>query len=91
MKIVANGKVRISSKRGIGGGTSIIFLSGISGGAVCILGYFDDFGNFIPLVDGLISVGSQTQVNHGSDHPIYLKISSATGTTAMSLIINGKA
>jgi len=91
MIISKDGTIRVSGKSGQGGGTSIVYLSGTTGGAVCTLGYFDDFNTFIPLVDGLLAVDTQTQVDHGYNWPIVVRITGASGTTQLSLIINGKA
>lgn len=91
MLITENSVVKVQGKSGQGGGTSIVLLSGEAGGATVTLGYYDHANAFIPLTDGLLSAGAQYQVDHGSDVPMYAQISGATGTTSLSLMVNGKA
>ena len=92
MKITEDGYYKINGKQGIGGGTSIVYLSGAAGSAIMTLGYFDDYGTFIPLADGVILSGSQTQVDHGAgDLPIYLEVAGSNVSTVLSMFVNGKS
>ena len=91
MKITQNGFYRVVGKHGVGGGTTVVFYSGTTGGAVVTLGYYDDYGTWVSLTDGTLSVGTQVQVKHGSDVMLYAQVSGASGTTAISLLANGKS
>jgi len=91
MKITVNGDYAIQSyKAGQAGGTSVVMLSGTSGDAVCTLGYYDDYNNFIPLNNGLATPNNQYYVTHGADVPLFLKVTSAGVNTTLSLLVNGK-
>lgn len=91
MKIESNGVFKVQGKRGTGGGMSIVMASGTTGGATITLGYYDDYGTFTALLDGLLTLGEQYQVAHGMDTVIYANVAGASGTTAISLLVNGKA
>ncbi|RLA41210.1 MAG: hypothetical protein DRR06_16295 [Gammaproteobacteria bacterium] len=92
MKVTDNGYYKINGKQGIGGGTSVVYLSGTQGGASTILGYYDDYGDFIPLLDGTLLPGEQYQVDHGQDSlPIYLQVLASSVSTGLSLFVTGKA
>jgi len=86
MKIESNGYHKV---KGHGKGQSVVLVSGNTGGATIVLGYVDDYDSFIPLIDGALALDSQYKVNNGVETPIYLKVTGATGTTAVSLFING--
>ncbi len=65
MKIETTGKhILNSGTSGQGGATSVVLISG-SGGGTLTLGYFDDYGTFIPFTDGVVTVPSQTTIKHG--------------------------
>lgn len=87
MKITADGLYRINNKHSAR--TSIVYLSGVDGGAVFTLGYYDDYGNFIPLTSGIISVDTQSRVEHGFNIALILQVSGASGTTETSLVVTG--
>jgi len=92
MKIIKDGSYLVKGRVGTGGGASVVYLSGTAGGATVTLGYYDDYETFIPLVTGLLTVGEQYTVEQGgSAVNIYAMVASATGTTALSLLVNGKA
>ena len=86
MKILSDGYYKIKGKQGLGGGTSIVLISGTF--TLAELGYYDDYTNWIPLTDGAMLAGEQYQVDHGSSTPVYAHI---TGPSNCSLLVNGKA
>ena len=86
MKILEDGYYKINSKRGAGGGTSIILINGTF--TLAELGYYDDYNNWVPLTDGAMVAGKQYRLDHGHDSPIYVHI---TDPSSCSLLVNGKA
>ena len=65
MKITTAGKhILNSGTAGQGGATSVVLISG-SGGGTLTLGYFDEYGDFIPFTDGVVTSPSQTTIKHG--------------------------
>ena len=70
-------------------GSSVVYVNGSLGGGTGTLSYADDFGTIVPLLDGLVAVGGQYQINHGSDIPIYLVLAGSTGAS-LSVKATGK-
>ena len=58
--------------------SSVVYVSGSLGGGVATLGYTDDDG-FIPLTDGVVAVGSQFVINHGSNMHVFIQLVGASG------------
>jgi len=86
VKITDVGKYTLNSGTlGQGGATSVVLISG-SGGGTLTLGYFDDYEDFIPFTDGIVTSPSQTTIKHGIGVKPVLDVT-AIGT--LSVVIAG--
>lgn len=67
---------------------TIVYVSGVLGTAVLSVGYYDDFDNVIPIVNGLITV-SDTQyiVENGLGVDPVLSVSGSDGSTNISVLV----
>jgi len=83
MRIEQDGIYRLDS---FGAGSSQKQSVYVSGTGKIQLGYQDDYGTWIPLVDGDLQLGKQYQVFSGVDSPVMAKIS---GGAKMSIITVG--
>ena len=54
----------------------------ISGTGNAELGYFDDYGTWIPITDGILIPGKQYQVYSGGSSPVMVKVD---GTPKLSI------
>lgn len=92
MNITADGTYAINKFNGVSkknSPTSIVYLSGSLGGGTATLKYGDG-DNMIPLSDGLLSVGEQYTIEHGTDMSIFLVIAGST-TPDLNLLVTGKS
>ena len=86
MKITADGFYTIKHKQsGAAGAITIVYVSGTAGGSVLTLGYYDDYHTFIPFIDGVLSVDTQSIIKHGIGVVPVLSVTGASGT-ALSII-----
>lgn len=90
MLITSNGDYLLANPlKGKASTNLIIYISGEFGGAVFTLGYFNSEGDFVSLEDGIMVPNSQNRINTGIDFPIYARITSATGATAIVVDLAG--
>ena len=91
MKIIEDGKYILRSGVVGGGGTvTTVMVSGNLGGGTLTIGYYDDYSNFIPFVDGVVT-GTNTQyvISHGSGVVPFLDVTGSIGA-AISIVLTGK-
>jgi len=89
MKITANGKYSLKSNvSGIGGDTTVILISGSTGGGTINIGHYDEYKNFIPFTDGTVLSPSQTAIKHGIGITPVLDLAGST-SSALSVIVLG--
>lgn len=67
-----------------------IYVSGVDGGATMALVAFNTEGAEYPIVDStgtaiMVTVGFQEALAQGADKDLFLKVTGATGTTAISV------
>jgi hypothetical protein len=67
----------------------IVYVSGVSGGAVLTLQHLDEGNNFVDLEDGVLVVSSENLINAGAGAKIVLAVTGATGTTAVYVTARG--
>ena len=80
MKITEDGYTLLDTQAN---SVSIIYVSGSLGGGTATLGYYDDTG-FVALTEGALTIGSQTEVRHGSGMQLFVHL---TGAVTPSLIV----
>ena len=64
----------VPDKVNIPSGAMSIYLSGTLGGGTAKIVYQDDFGNYIPIVNGAIVDGEQKVIGHGYGIGVYLNV-----------------
>ena len=80
-----------SGVRGSNGGTTNVLVSGVFGTAGLVLGYYNEFGTFIGFTDGTITqTDSEFSVSHGIGITPILQVTTANGSTNISVVIAGK-
>ena len=91
MEIRTNGVHPIKrALHGKAGGTLIVYASGVAGGAVATLGYYNGLGAVVPLDGGVIASGKQYKVDCGIGIDLVVSITGATGTTKLDLTYTWK-
>jgi len=88
MKITENGTHFIKSKSFINASKSIVYLTGVTGGATCTLGFLVN-GTFNAYTDGVIASPSVNEITHGFGVQVYLEVTGVTGTTDLEVNITG--
>jgi len=73
MNITTDGRTSITSAK-------ILYVSGVTGGAVMQLQYESKKGVFVDMVDGLLEIDKQYQLFTGNQET-FINITGATGTT----------
>ena len=65
-----------------------IYVSGNAGGGTLTVGYTDDYGTFIPLEEGVLTVGTQGVFFHGFGMNLHAQLAGASGA-ALSIRVAG--
>ena len=73
MKITADGKYKLNKEHSMS--KSIVHLRGSAGGATLQLQAFGQ-----DIVEGIITVGTQTEIRHGKDTALILSVTGGSGT-----------
>lgn len=73
-------------------GRSAICLSGTAGSpttATATVGYKNYAGTFVPYTDGLLVLGDQIPLEHGSGVEVFVRVALANATTVFEILCSG--
>lgn len=65
---------------------TILYMSGVTGGATAKLVYLNSKLVPIDLVDGALSLDGQSRIEHGAGMALYIVVTGSTGATALDIL-----
>ena len=70
---------------GSAGSALSVLTSGVFSTAAAVVGYKNDFGDFVAFVDGTLVTDTQLKLDHGAGVLPIVRVSGADGSTAISI------